>query len=90
MFSATRKASTILHDASSGTIAHEGYSLWCGTNATLAYGRVEDHEGSAPQRVYILCAIISVCISSVGGPRTLHALRRPRCHCLSGWDNTVS
>ena len=28
--------------------------------------------------------------SIIVGPHTNHALRRPWCHCLSGWDNAVS
>ena len=34
-----------------------------------------EHDGECAQRVCILCAIISVCASIVGGPRTNHALR---------------
>ena len=66
------------------------YLLWFGTIATLVRRRVKDHEGNGPQLVRILCAIKNVCISSVGGPRTNHALRWPWCPCLSGWVNAVS
>ena len=34
-----------------------------------------EHDGEFAQRVCILCAIISICASIVGGPRTNHALR---------------
>ena len=54
----------------------ECFYLWCGTTATFVIRSVEDHQGSSPQRVCSLCAIISVCASIVGGPRTNHALRR--------------
>ena len=78
IYSATRKVLTILHNAPSGTIARGVFYFGMAPLQPLSIDAFEDHEGSDPQLVCILCAIVSVCAPN----HTLRRLWRP---CLSRW-----
>ena len=41
------------------------------------------------QRIWILSTIISICASTLGGPGTSHALRRPWSPCSSGCEHAI-
>ena len=89
MYSAT-KVFPFLHGAPSGTIARGVFFFFFdGTIATFVHRRIEDHEGSDPQLVCILCAIVSVCAPIIVGHCSNHALRLLWRPFLSGSDNAV-